>query len=1849
MMASDKPTLININSAEEELLVSALKINARTAKRIIAFRPFQSTQQLEQVWGIDPQTLQRILPLVTTQAEEEIHRECTPAPLAEVVEIDETDEFLPFESRQVKPRAPKKPARARDKADTLLNWLLALIILAAAFFRFSGVNWDQNKHQHPDERFISMVANQIKIEDSLADYFDTANSTMNPIRYGSYTYGMLPLFLTRAVAEIIKQTSYDQITLVGRVVSGVFDLLALWMIYKLGTLLYKKRTGVLAAAFYAAAVFPIQMSHYFTVDSFCTVFVILAVYLTFKSIRITDAQFRLTWRNLVWFGLFGLVVGMAGACKVNALPVFVVILIAALVHLISVRKQSGFRTQLAVLACGLLLALMFTFVGFRVFQPYAFTGTGFLGASLNQRWLEIIKEVTNQVAGYSEWPPNHHWTDRPFTYAWVNMVVWGMGLPLGLAAWAGLLWAAWRIWKGDWRSHLLPLVWVVLYFFWQNAQFWRYMRYFLIIYPFLILFGAWALTELWEKTRENRKLLFANKISFTGLRQTWKGLAVLLLSILILLTTWAYAFGFSRIYTRPLSRIAASEWILDNIAGPLNLKINTSQGQDTYPVYIINRWSLEPGDSPEIDLHVKNDGTLASVTSTDIRQVGVNIYFRISKQENGDEIVTEGRLPVADDSSAATLEIPFGQVTLSKDTPYYFRYRVTASSLYSLSGVTLLGAEQDSPSIALDWQSTEQSAGVVEGVQKLTITEDIKLSRLKIAQFQQAFQPTRTTLKLSLLKEGDEVNPLASAESTLEFSQPAMRLAPTFNLPEVAVKGGEKYQLRYEILEGGPLRLFGEPFAIETTWDDSLPLSVRGVDALGGVYNPSYLQLYDADTPEKREKMISILEEANYLVIPSNRAYDAMPRLPNRYPLTLKYYQELFDCDCEGDELENLVYQLEPPFTSPLGFELVATFVSHPSIWPFKLNDQSADESFTVYDHPKVLIFKKTADFSIDHVREVLTSVDLENVLFQSPISYTKAPDAMRMPESKLSAQEAGGTWSAMFNRQSAVNTNQVLAVAAWYLLLFVLGLLVFPLVFRVFSGLSDRGYPLARMVAILLSAWLSWILSSLNLLPFTRWTIVLAIVLISTLSVYLAIKNRLELVEFVKNGWKHLLLCEALFALAFAGLLIIRVNNPDLWQPWTGGEKPMDFAFFNSVLRTVHFPPQNPWFAGHYLNYYYYGYVLASIPTKLTGILPSIAYNLVLPSWFAMTGISVFSLAFNLVAGLSRKDPLNRQSAVLFSQPSNPLERSIRRWAVFAGIFALLAVLVLGNYYQVRLLIKNAPEMVPENWAAEHPGNPSGGKLAGIWQVIIGKTELPGNNSQWYFEASRPILNGKDDTPIAEFPYFTFLYGDMHPHLLTMTLYALALGWMLSILVHPLSQKKWLERIIGLAVAAIIFGCFSASHTWDFYPFAGLAVLALAWSTWRSGSGGVRQTILSIAVYVIAFAGMAVVFYLPFSYWFKTAYSSIQLWTGAKTPLTDYLVVFGLSLFIMLGLLLKETLPDLRRAYKNWPNHSTGYKIAVLIVLIAIYLAANLLWKGGYQVPTFGLFVLLGLVYQVFFRRGQPKLQLFTWIIFSIGFLLTLMVEVVVLKGDVGRSNMVFRMYIEAWFYFGVAASLGLALLLAGLRRWPQVVSLPWLVVFAVLLLMSFLYPYLATGERITDRWPNIVHPPKTLDGAAFMLGEEDGSAPAVYDDEGHPLDLDEDQAAIEFMQDQVSGSPVIVEGHRTEYKWGSRFSIHTGLPSVIGWSWHTRQHNSLLDGAWFDKRIEKLHDFYNTTDLSTAKAYIEKYNVGYIVVGDLERAWYAEAGLDKFTELVDQGSLQIVFGDNTPETTTIFKVVNQ
>ncbi len=184
-------------------------------------------------------------------------------------------------------------------------------------------------------------------------------------------------------------------------------------------------------------------------------------------------------------------------------------------------------------------------------------------------------------------------------------------------------------------------------------------------------------------------------------------------------------------------------------------------------------------------------------------------------------------------------------------------------------------------------------------------------------------------------------------------------------------------------------------------------------------------------------------------------------------------------------------------FEGNLGFELVATFQNDPNLGSLKVNDQASEEAFTVYDHPKVLIFKKADSYDSLAVHELLETVDLSKVVYFTPgdAANYEAVDAdspqstLMLPEDRLQEQQAGGTWSELFDRESLLNTSQPLAVIVFYLLVTLLGWLVYPVIRLALPGLADRGYPLAKMAGLLILAFGVWILGSAGV-PFTRTTI---------------------------------------------------------------------------------------------------------------------------------------------------------------------------------------------------------------------------------------------------------------------------------------------------------------------------------------------------------------------------------------------------------------------------------------------------------------------------------------------------------------------------------------------------------------------------------------------------------------------------------------------------------------------------------------------------------------------------------------------------------------------------------------
>jgi uncharacterized membrane protein len=147
-----------------------------------------------------------------------------------------------------------------------------------------------------------------------------------------------------------------------------------------------------------------------------------------------------------------------------------------------------------------------------------------------------------------------------------------------------------------------------------------------------------------------------------------------------------------------------------------------------------------------------------------------------------------------------------------------------------------------------------------------------------------------------------------------------------------------------------------------------------------------------------------------------------------------------------------------------------------------------------------------------------------------------------------------------------------------------------------------------------------------------------------------------------------------------------------------------------------------------------------------------------------------------------------------------------------------------------------------------------------------------------------------------------------------------------------------------------------------------------------------------------------------------------------------------------------------------------------------------------------------------------------------------------------------------------------------------------------------------------------------------------------AQYDDFAQRLDLSEDYRAIRWMQDNVQGSPVIVEANCVEYHWCTRFTIYTGLPGVVGWNWHQRQQRGFMS-TQVENRVAEVGDFYNAVDLEYAREFLEKYDVSYIIVGPLERAAYTPEGIAKFdqSEGVDW---QEVYRDGS---TAIYEVIRE
>ncbi len=995
-------------------------------------------------------------------------------------------------------------------------------------------------------------------------------------------------------------------------------------------------------------------------------------------------------------------------------------------------------------------------------------------------------------------------------------------------------------------------------------------------------------------------------------------------------------------------------------------------------------------------------------------------------------------------------------------------------------------------------------------------------------------------------------------------------------------------------------------------WDDSLPLRVDGKDPYGAKWFEGVeLTVYDDDTPQKLSKLLTALERCDYLVLSSNRQYDTITRLPLRYPMMERYYRMLF--------------------AGELGFEQVAEFTSFPGIAGLQIPDQSAEEAFTVYDHPRVLIYRKAPDFDLESVGHGLSDgLDWNSAVKLRPDLHCKAPTGLMLSDEARERQRAAGSWAVLYARDGVQNQYPLVA---WVLALVAVGLTVLPLSLVLLKPLFGGGYLLTRPLGLLLAGWLAWLAGSSGLVSFGPMMVmgIVGVLLLVSAAFYWWQHRRLN--RYMRRSWRLLLLQEALFWLLFAGFVAVRSANPDLWHPVMGGEKPMDFAYFNAVLKSASFPPYDPWFAGGYINYYYFGFVLMSVLTHLSGVMPQVAYNLAVPTLFAFTGAAGFVVAMSLAPRLRRL------------RPGAAGVRVRANW--LAGGLGVVFLVLMGNLHELRMMIDGAVQL----------GKPAAGGMPllnaaarfgdGARQLLFEGKSFPVRLEGWYWNATRVIEHPNSEAgPINEFPFFTFLYGDMHAHMMALPYTVVALALAVALLnwrgggapqsrtwrLGPFSVH-WRELGL-LLLAALVVGSLWPLNTWDF-PFY---LATMGWALLVRHVVGNHdwhwQSLLDTGWRWLVVAAGGYLAFLPFHRSYANAYSSIELWSGSRTLIDAYLDMHGIFLLIIGAWLLltlrRRRAASVVRALRSNLTHlpSLGRRrslssrlvragschqlgsdavVASLIALLA------LLVLRLYVIALIGLLGLM-LVLALAAPERQPR-RIFLLGLTGAALLLTLAVELIVLKGDISRMNTVFKFYLQVWTIWALVSAVVSASWLAETwwqrKRRPGAGAVAASTVLVLFVLAGLLYPVFATKARVVDRFENSRE--VTLDGAAYQQV-------AVYEDQGTRYALAGDWAAIRWLQDNVTGTPVILEGTSGTYNWGSRVSIYTGLPTVIGWDWHQRQQRAVMPTEVVNRRLADVKLIYEGTDVVETTDLLDRYAVEYIYLGPLERRLYNAEGLRKF-----------------------------
>jgi YYY domain-containing protein len=690
--------------------------------------------------------------------------------------------------------------------------------------------------------------------------------------------------------------------------------------------------------------------------------------------------------------------------------------------------------------------------------------------------------------------------------------------------------------------------------------------------------------------------------------------------------------------------------------------------------------------------------------------------------------------------------------------------------------------------------------------------------------------------------------------------------------------------------------------------------------------------------------------------------------------------------------------------------------------------------------------------------------------------------------------------------------------------------------------------------------------------------------------------------------------------------MAFIRSTNPEVFT--AGGEKWMETAFITAILHSPTFPPHDPWLSGYAISYYYFGYVMTAMLAKFTAVPASVAHNLMLSLIFSLSAIGAYGLLYNLLTAYRQSKGEDQQQGIL---------------PALGAFLAPLFLLIVSN-------LEGFFESLHQKgigWTFKVDGTAS----SPFWSWIdlkelttspVAPLKWAPDQFFWWWRASRVIqdydLNNARLEIIDEFPFFSYLLGDLHPHVLAMPFDLVAIAIALNIFFGG-----WRGRIdlffgelkinkIGFFTIALVLGGLAFLNTWDILLGAALIVFSYALARIHE-SGWDWERVADVFLLGVPTVVVAFLMYLPF-------YIGFDSQAGGILPNFMY-PTRGVHLWVMWGTLFIPLFAYLIYLWRsktsaNWrAGMLTSLGIVALLLaaifivgLIALKLKPDLILpviqSQGRSVGTFiadsmlrrlkyigSLLTLLALLIPAlsFLFKSENGPSSFILLMVGLATLLIIGPDFLYLRDNFGyRINTVFKFYYQAWILLSLAVAFAVAVMGSQLRGWK---STFYAVLMVLVIGAGLVYPVFSLPSK-TDNF-KIEHPEqRTLDGETYLVNS-----------------MPDDYQAIQFMQQLEPG--VVAEAVGGQYSEYARISTFTGLPAVLGWPGHEGQWR---DSALQSSRKDDIQTLYTTSDWVTAQEIIDRYQIRYIVVGNLERTTY-QVNEEKFTRFLkpifQQGNLTV------------------